>query len=68
MPGMSGRLVWLGATTMSQVLVPMILTSTPLLIPEPTAPRCASKAPIATGIPAGRPSLLDHAFVSFPAG
>ena len=35
--------------------------------PEPTAPRWASKAPTATGMPAGRPSFLAHAGVSPPA-
>ncbi|OPZ04193.1 MAG: hypothetical protein BWZ08_02751 [candidate division BRC1 bacterium ADurb.BinA292] len=56
-----------GATIMSHVDVPMILTSTPGSIPEPTAPRCASNAPIATGVPAGSPSRIAHSAVSPPA-
>ena len=67
MPGISASSALLGATTISQVLVPMILTRTPLLMPEPTAPKWASNAPIATGIPAFSPSLPAHSPVSRPA-
>ena len=45
---------------MSQVLVPMILTSVPGATPEPTAPRCASNAPTATGMPAVKPVFFAH--------
>ena len=56
-----------GATIRSQVLVPMIFTSVPSPIPEPIAPRCTSKAPTATGIPALSPSFRAHSSVSVPA-
>ena len=52
---------------MSQVLVPMILTSVPGLMPAPTAPMWASNAPTATGMPAGRPTFLAASAVSSPA-
>ena len=52
---------------MSQVLVPMIFTSVPGLMPAPTAPMCASNAPTATGMPAGRPTFLATSAVSAPA-
>jgi hypothetical protein len=52
---------------MSQVLVPMIFTSVPGAMPQPTAPRCASNAPTATGIPARKPVFFAHAAVSRPA-
>ena len=54
-------------TTISQQLVPIILTIVPSPIPEPTAPRCASNAPTAIGIPSLRPSLVAHSLHSFPA-
>ena len=57
-----------GAIIRSQVDVPMILTSVPSRIPEPTAPRCASNAPTATGIPAGSPSRAAQSAVRRPAG
>ena len=44
----------------SQVLVPMIFTSVPGPMPAPTAPMWASKAPTATGTPAGRPTSWAH--------
>ena len=55
-----------GTTIMSHVLVPMILTSVPGAMPAPTPPRWASKAPTATGIPAGRPVLFAQSSVSPP--
>ena len=36
-------------------------------IPDPTAPRCASKAPTATGTPTGKPSRPAHSGVNSPA-
>ena len=42
---MSGSSRSMGDTIMSHVLVPMIFTSVPGLMPAPTAPMCASKAP-----------------------
>ena len=53
-------------TSMSQVDVPMILTSDPGRIPAPTAPMCASKAPAATAVPSFRPSLCAHSGHSPP--
>ena len=52
---------------MSQVLVPMIFTSVPGLMPAPTAPRWASSAPTATGMPPGRPTRLATSVVKNPA-
>ena len=49
---------------MSQVLVPMIFTSVPGLMPAPTPPVWASKAPTATGKPAGSPTLAATSAVS----
>ncbi len=66
-PGISVTLKLLGATMMSHEDVPIILTSVPVFIPEPTAPRWASNAPTATGIPAGNSSLSAHVVDSFPA-
>ncbi len=56
-PGISASSWSAGATIMSHVLVPMIFTSVPGLMPAPTAPMWASNAPTATGMPAGRPAL-----------
>lgn len=50
------------------MLVPIILTSFPGPTPEPTAPMCASSAPVATGMSCGRSSFWAHSFESFPAG
>ena len=66
-PGMSGKRSSNGATIMSQVLVPMIFTSVPGRMPAPTAPMWASKAPTATGTPAGRPTFRANSAVSPPA-
>ena len=66
-PGMSGSWLSIGATIMSQVLVPMIFTSVPALMPAPTAPMWASKAPTATATPAGRPTFAATSAVSEPA-
>ena len=66
-PGMSGNAPSTGATIMSQVLVPMIFTSVPGLMPAPTAPRWASSAPTATGMPAGRPTRSATSAVRNPA-
>jgi len=65
-PGTSASFFVFGAIAMSQVLVPMIFTSVPGATPEPTAPRCASNAPTATGILAVKPVFFDHAAVSPP--
>ena len=67
-PGMSGRSVSSGATIMSQVEVPMFLTSMPGLMPEPTPPRWASNAPTETGMPAGRPVRSAHSALNVPGG
>ena len=64
---MSGSGLSIGATIMSQVLVPMIFTSVPALMPAPTAPMWASKAPTATATPAGRPTFAATSAVSEPA-
>jgi hypothetical protein len=45
----SGLLV--GEIMRSQVLVPRIFTSVPSLMPAPTAPVCASKAPTQIAVP-----------------
>ncbi len=66
-PGMSGSASASGATIMSQVLVPMIFTSVPGLMPAPTAPVWASKAPTATGTSGGSPTLRANSAVSPPA-
>jgi len=58
--GISGSFSPSGTTIMSQVLVPMIFTSVPGAMPDPTPPRCASNAPTATGKPAGNPVRLAH--------
>ena len=63
---MSASFSVFGQTAMSQVLVPMIFTSAPGATPEPTAPRCASNAPTATGIPARKPVFFAHAAVKPP--
>ncbi len=63
---MSASLSPSGTTIMSHVLVPMIFTSVPGAMPDPTPPRCASNAPTATGMPAGRPVRLAHSAVSPP--
>ena len=52
---------------MSQVLVPMIFTSVPGLMPAPTAPMWASNAPTATAMPGGRPTCSAISAVSSPA-
>ena len=65
-PGTSASFLEFGAIAISQVLVPMIFTSVPGATPDPTAPRCASKAPTATGIPAGKPVFFAQAGVSVP--
>ena len=59
-PGTSASFSLFGAIAMSQVLVPMIFTSVPGATPEPTAPRCASNAPTATGMPAVNPVFFAH--------
>ena len=59
-PGMSGSALSIGATIMSQVLVPMIFTRVPGLMPAPTAPMWASNAPTATAMPGGRPTCRGH--------
>ena len=46
------------------VLVPMILTSVPGAMPAPMAPKCASNAPTATGIPSRKPVRAAHSAVS----
>ena len=66
-PGMSGNRRSSGATIMSQVLVPMIFTSVPGLMPAPTAPMWASNAPTATGMPAGSPTFAATSAVKSPA-
>ncbi len=66
-PGMSASLWSIGATIMSQVLVPMILTSVPGLMPAPTAPAWASKSPTATGRPGGSPTRSATSAVNRPA-
>ncbi len=68
MPGTSGGAAVPGSTAQSQVDVPMILTSVPAVTPAPTAPRCASKAPIAIGMPSGRRRREAHSVHSRPAG
>ena len=59
-PGMSASGWSMGATIMSQVLVPMIFTRVPGLIPAPTAPMWASNAPTATGKPGRQTDLVGH--------
>jgi hypothetical protein len=66
-PGTTGSSCCSGATRQSQVLVPRILTRVPGATPLPTAPRCASSAPTATGMPAGRRSCSATAAHSVPA-
>ncbi len=56
-----------GATSMSQVEVPMIFTSVRSVIWPPAAPMCASKAPTATATPGRRPSRRAHSSVRPPA-
>src|ERR1035437_238720 len=65
-PGMSASLSPSGTTIMSHVLVPMIFTSVPGAMPDPTPPRCASNAPTATGSPSGNPVRTAHSNVSPP--
>ena len=59
-----------GATSMSQVEVPMIFIMVARVIPPPTAPTCASKQPTATGIPSASPSRPAHSALraARPAG
>src|ERR1700722_11962946 len=66
-PGISASFSDNGQTAISQVLVPMILTSVPGAMPAPTAPRCASNAPTATGIPLLKPVRVDQSPVNSPA-
>ncbi len=68
MPGTSGMAPASGSTAQSQVEVPMILTSVPVRTPAPIAPRCASKAPIAMGMPWRSRSVAAHSAPSAPAG
>ena len=53
---------------MSQVLVPITFTSRCGRMPAPTAPTCASKAPTATTVSRGKPSLAAHSRESLPNG
>jgi len=55
-----------GATAMSQLDVPRIFTIVPGAVPDPTAPRWASNAPPATGIPWGNSSRAAHSAVRPP--
>ncbi len=55
-----------GATSMSQVEVPMILVSVPGVIPPPTPPMCASKAPTATAMPGLSPRRPAHSALRSP--
>ena len=57
-----------GATRMSQVLVPMILTRTPGRIPAPTAPAWQSKRPTATTTFSETPSFAAHFLERVPTG
>ena len=66
-PGMSASSLSFGMTIMSQVLVPRILTSVPSLMPAPTAPMCASKAPTAMAMP-GLQAQLVGPLLAQPAG
>jgi len=66
-PGTSASFSLFAFTVMSQVLVPMILTSVPGWMPAPMAPRCASNAPTATGVPTGKPVFFAHSAVNPPA-
>ncbi len=61
-PGTSAIFSLSGAIAKSQVEVPMIFTSVPGVMPEPTAPRCTSNAPTATGMPAFSPSRFGPGF------
>ena len=53
---------------MSRLLVPMIFKSWFGWMLPPTAPMCASKAPTATRVSAGRPSFPAHSAESVPKG
>ena len=59
-PGTSASFSLVAFTVMSQVLVPMILTSVPGWMPAPMAPRCA-------GVPTGKPVFFAHSAVNPPA-
>ena len=56
-----------GATSTSQVEVPMIFTIVRSVMPPPTAPMCASKAPTATAVPGFSPRRFAHSSVRPPA-